>query len=38
LVAAKLELSCMILVDLPGPNIRVGKLQGEPIMLKKGDT
>ncbi|MDH4206772.1 MAG: pyruvate kinase [Desulfobacteraceae bacterium] len=37
LVAAKLERSCMILADLPGPKIRVGKLQSEPIMLKKGD-
>jgi len=28
----------MILADLPGPKIRVGKLQSEPIILKKGDT
>src|SRR4030067_1141468 len=37
-VAAKLDRSCMILADLPGPKIRVGKLQSEPIILKKGDT
>ena len=26
-----------IMIDLPGPKIRVGRLPGEPIMLKKGE-
>ncbi len=26
-----------IMIDLPGPKIRVGQLPGEPVMLKKGD-
>lgn len=37
LVAAKLERSCLILADLPGPKIRIGKLTNDPILLKKGD-
>jgi pyruvate kinase len=28
---------CPILVDLPGPKIRLGKLFSEPLILKKGD-
>jgi pyruvate kinase len=37
-VAAKLERTCMILADLPGPKIRICKLKSESIMLKKGDA
>lgn len=37
LAAAKLERSCMILADLPGPKIRIGKLTSDPLLLKKGD-
>lgn len=37
LAAAKLERSCMILGDLPGPKIRIGKLTNDPLLLKKGD-
>ncbi len=36
-VAAKLQRSCMIMVDLPGPKIRIGKLQDEPLLLEKGN-
>lgn len=37
-VAAKLNTPCMILGDLPGPKIRTGRLEHEPLLLKKGDT
>jgi pyruvate kinase len=37
-VAAALNRTCLILADLPGPKIRIGKLQSEPLVLKKGDT
>lgn len=37
LAAAKLERSCMILADLPGPKIRIGKLKSDSLLLKKGD-
>ena len=37
LAAAKLERSCMILADLPGPKIRIGKLTSDPLLLKKGN-
>ena len=37
LAAAKLDRSCMILADLPGPKIRIGKLKNDPLSLKKGD-
>ena len=34
--AAKLKRPCLILADLPGPKIRIGMLQDEPLMLEKG--
>lgn len=37
-MAERSNRSCMILADLPGPKIRIGKLQNEPIALKKGKT
>jgi len=36
-VSTKLNQIITILIDLPGSKIRVGKLQSEPITLKKGD-
>lgn len=36
-IANKLNQTINILVDLPGSKIRVGKLQSEPLVLKKGD-
>jgi len=36
-VSSKLNQIVTILIDLPGSKIRVGKLQSEPITLKKGD-
>jgi len=36
-VAAKLQRYCLIMVDLPGPKIRIGNLQEEPLLLEKGD-
>jgi pyruvate kinase len=36
-VAARLNCDIAILGDLPGPKIRIGKLQNEPVLLKKGD-
>lgn len=36
-VAAELGRECLMLVDLPGPKIRIGNLQSGPIMLNKGD-
>ena len=36
-VATALNRACLILADLPGPKIRIGKLQSEPLILKKGD-
>jgi pyruvate kinase len=36
-VAAKTERSCMIMADLPGPKIRIGKLVNEPLLLEKGN-
>jgi len=35
-VARKIGGDVTILLDLPGPKIRIGKLQNEPLMLKKG--
>ncbi len=35
-VAAKQGRRCPILVDLPGPKIRIGKLETEPLVLTKG--
>lgn len=37
-VSAKLNLPCMVLGDLPGPKIRIGKLQREPLLLEKGES
>ncbi|MFZ3045796.1 MAG: pyruvate kinase, partial [Desulfatirhabdiaceae bacterium] len=36
-VAARIERHCMIMADLPGPKIRIGKLRNEPLLLEKGD-
>ncbi|MFO8089337.1 MAG: pyruvate kinase [Desulfatiglandaceae bacterium] len=36
-VAAKLQLHCMIMADLPGPKIRIGQLSDEPLLLEKGN-
>jgi pyruvate kinase len=36
-VAEKLQRHCMILADLPGPKIRIGRLLEEPLLLEKGD-
>jgi len=36
-VAARLQRHCMILADLPGPKIRIGRLLDEPFLLEKGD-
>lgn len=33
----KMNKVCPILVDLPGPKIRIGKLINEPLVLKKGE-
>ncbi len=35
-VAKKLQRHCMIMADLPGPKMRIGKLLNEPHILKKG--
>ena len=36
-VAARLQRHCLIMADLPGPKIRIGKLRNEPLLLEKGD-
>ncbi len=36
-VAERTERSCLILADLPGPKIRIGKLMNEPLLLEKGN-
>jgi pyruvate kinase len=36
-ISKKMNRVCPILVDLPGPKIRVGKLFSEPLVLKKGE-
>jgi pyruvate kinase len=36
-VAKKLRHHCMIMSDLPGPKIRIGRLLEEPLLLEKGD-
>jgi len=36
-VAARLQRYCLIMVDLPGPKIRIGTLRDEPLLLEKGD-
>ena len=37
-LSAQLNLDVAILIDLPGPKIRIGTLQHEPLLLKKGDN
>jgi len=37
-IASHLERVVTILIDLPGPKIRIGTLQNEPLVLKKDDT
>lgn len=37
-VAAELGRDCLILADLPGPKIRIGAMQDEPVMLIKGES
>src|ERR1035441_5832680 len=34
--AVREKLDCPILIDLPGPKIRVGELKREPLHLRKG--
>jgi pyruvate kinase len=36
-VEARTERSCLIMADLPGPKIRIGKLMNEPLLLEKGN-
>ncbi|MDY0292635.1 MAG: pyruvate kinase [Desulfuromonadaceae bacterium] len=36
-VATKLQRHCLIMADLPGPKMRIGKLLEEPLQLEKGD-
>jgi pyruvate kinase len=36
-VASRLQRHCLIMADLPGPKIRIGKLLDEPLRLEKGD-
>ena len=36
-VAARLQRHCLIMADLPGPKIRIGKLLEEPLLLENGD-
>jgi len=36
-VAARLQRHCLIMANLPGPKVRIGKLLEEPLLLKKGD-
>ena len=36
-MAFKLNRYCQIMVDLPGPKIRIGKLRNEPLLLEKGN-
>mgnify|MGYP001823494558 CR=1 FL=1 len=36
-VASRLQRHCMIMADLPGPKIRIGKLLDEPLLLEKGN-
>ena len=37
-VAARLQRHCLIMVDLPGPKIRIGNLLDEPLLLEKGEA
>ena len=36
-VAAEVNRECLLLVDLPGPKIRIGEIPNGPIMLNKGE-
>jgi pyruvate kinase len=36
-MASRLQRHCLIMADLPGPKIRIGKLLDEPLRLEKGD-
>ena len=36
-VASRLQRHCLIMADLPGPKIRIGKLLDEPLLLEKGN-
>ena len=36
-VASRLQRHCLIMADLPGPKIRIGKLMEEPLLLEKGN-
>ena len=36
-IAAGLQHRCLIMVDLPGPKMRIGQLLKEPLLLEKGD-
>jgi len=36
-VSARIERYCLIMADLPGPKIRIGKLLEEPLLLEKGE-
>lgn len=36
-VAERLQRPCLILADLPGPKLRIGKLMNEPLLLEKGN-
>jgi len=36
-VASRLQRHCMIMADLPGPKIRIGKLLDEPLLMEKGN-
>ena len=36
-VSSRIERYCMIMADLPGPKIRIGKLRNEPLLLEKGN-
>jgi len=36
--ATRLGRTVAILIDLPGPKIRIGRLRQEPVILKKGET
>ena len=37
-IASRLKRDVAILIDLPGPKIRIGTLKNEPLVLKKGDS
>ncbi|UCC79109.1 MAG: pyruvate kinase, partial [Candidatus Zixiibacteriota bacterium] len=37
-VSKELDVRTSIMIDLPGPKIRVGKLSEDPLILKRGNT